>query len=426
MAETLPLRGLRYAPNYNRPVAFAPPYDVISTDARAELIARDPFNIAHIDVTPAAATPDWYTQAGEQFRSWRQTGILVSDDVPAYYGYVQHFHLADGGTHTRRGLFGAVRLADWGQRIFRHEHTCSAPRADRLNLMRATQAQLSPVFGMVSDPEGRLADWLQVPQCPTVDYLDQEGTQQVFWPITEAAIIAEIREYIAPREIVIADGHHRYETALAYRQERRAAASDTALPQPNDYVLMYLTAVEDPGLIILPTHRAITTDSRVDIQALLAELAASFDIIPVTSIETLECAIRRPSALPMAFGLYLGADSRWALRLRNLACAQRATDPQVSADLAGLDVSVLQNLILEPCFHIDAAGLAQGERVRYTISEGEACGWVDIGQAQAAFILNPTSLQQVWHTARHLVTMPQKSTYFYPKLLTGLVIHVLD
>lgn len=426
MAETLPLRGLRYALAYNRPTVFAPPYDVISTDARAELLARDPFNIAHIDVTPTATAPDWYTQAGEQFRAWRQAGVLVTNDVPAYYGYVQHFHLADGSSYTRRGLFGAVRLADWGQGIFRHEFTRSAPRADRLILMRATQAQLSPVFGMVSDPEGRLVRWLQVPQCPAVNYLDQEGTQQVFWPITEAVIIAEIREFLASREIVIADGHHRYETALAYRQERRTVASDSALPQPYDYVLMYLTAVEDPGLIILPTHRAITTDSKVDIQALLAELDVSFEILPVTCAETLECAIRHPSSSPMAFGLYLGADSRWTLRLRNPAEALRATGPQVTADLAGLDVSVLQNLILEPCFHINSAGLAQGERVRYTISESEACAWVDSGQAQAAFILNPTRLEQVWHAARHLVTMPQKSTYFYPKLLTGLVIHALD
>lgn len=424
MAETLPLRGLRYSLAYNRSTVFAPPYDVISTDSREDLLERNPVNIAHIDATPAAAASDWYKQAGEQFRSWRRTGVLVTDDVPAYYGYVQHFQLADGSRHTRRGLFGAVRLAEWGQGIFRHEHTRSAPRADRLNLMRATRAQLSPVFGMVSDPEGRMAHWLRVPSCPAVDYQDQEGTQQIFWPITETAIIAEIREFLTPRDIVIADGHHRYETALAYRNKQCISA--LALPQPYDYVLMYLTAVEDPGLIILPTHRAVTTDSKIEPQALLTNLGISFEIMPVARDETLECAVRRQKAASVALGLYLGADSRWALRLRNPEYTLRATSPQETADLAGLDVSVLQNLILEPCFHINTADLAQGEWVRYTISESEACAWVDSGQVQAAFILNPTSLQQVWQAARQLVTMPQKSTYFYPKLLTGLVIHALD
>jgi uncharacterized protein (DUF1015 family) len=257
MAETLPLYGWRYAPAYNRPAVYAPPYDVISTAERAELVARDPHNIANIDVTPAGAASDWYSQAGERLRSWCAAGVLVREERPAYYGYIQHFRLADGRAHTRRGLFGAVRLVEWGQGIFRHEHTRSAPRADRLNLMRATRAQLSPVFGMISDPELRLARWLQPPQQPEVDYIDQEGTQQIFWPITDRTAIDAIRNYLAPRDIVIADGHHRYETALAYRNERRNAANDLSQPQPYDYVLMYLAAVEDPGLVILPTHRVI-------------------------------------------------------------------------------------------------------------------------------------------------------------------------
>ncbi|MHB1354810.1 MAG: DUF1015 domain-containing protein [Anaerolineae bacterium] len=426
MVETLPLRGLRYAPTHNQPTVFAPPYDVISPVARAELVARDQYNIAHIDVTPAGAALDWYIQAREILDSWRQTEVLIGEDAPAYYGYVQRFRLADGSVHVRRGLYGAVRLAEWEQGIFRHEHTRAAPRADRLNLMRATQAQLSPVFGMVSDPEGQLMRWLQVPQMPVVDYVDQEGTQQVFWPITDAANIAEIRAFLAPRDIVIADGHHRYETALAYRNERHTAVGNTEQPQSYDYVLMYLTAVEDPGLVILPTHRVIAAKPSIDAQTLLAQLAANFQITPVTKGESLETAIDHASDLATAFGLYLGNDSRWTLRLRGPANAQRPTNPAVPDDLAHLDVSVLQNLILEPCFHIDSAALTQGEYVRYTISESEACSWVDEGQAQAAFILNPTSLQQVWQTARHLVTMPQKSTYFYPKLLTGLVIHILD
>jgi uncharacterized protein (DUF1015 family) len=426
MVETLPFCGLRYAPAFNRPAVFAPPYDVISPGARAALAARDPYNIAHVDVTPAGATPSWYAQAKETLESWRQMGILVSENASAYYGYIQHFQLTDGTRRIRRGLFGAVRLAEWGQGIFRHEHTRAAPRADRLNLMRATQAQLSPVFGMVSDPDGQLASWLHGPKVPVVDYVDEEGTRQVFWPITNEVTIAEIQAFLAPRDIVIADGHHRYETALSYRNERHAVSKNTEQPQSYDYVLMYLTGVEDPGLVILPTHRVIAAKPSIDAQTLLAQLAASFEVTPVIEGESLESAIAQKSDFTTTFGLYLGTDSRWTLRLRIRGDVKGSVAPAVLDDLVDLDVSVLQNLILEPCFHIDAIGLAQGERVRYTISEQEACDWVDDGQAQAAFILNPTSLQQVWQTARHLKTMPQKSTYFYPKLLTGLVIHTLE
>ncbi len=313
-----------------------------------------------------------------------------------------------------------------GEANLRHEHTRAAPRADRLNLMRATRAQLSPVFGMISDPKGRLTQWLQAPQVPAVDLLDQEGTRQIFWPITDTNTIAELQEFLAPCDVVIADGHHRYETALVYRDERHNAIGDASHPQPCDYVLMYLGSGQDTGLVILPTHRVISAEPRIDTQTLLTRLALDFDITPAANSQSLASAIRRITAISPSFGLYLGRNSRWVLRLRDSQAAQQPESLTGGADLAELDVSVFQHLISEPCYHIDTDGLAQSERVRYTIFENEACDWVDAGQAQAAFILNPTSLQQVWQAARNLVTMPQKSTYFYPKLLTGLVIHALD
>ncbi|MHB9034120.1 MAG: DUF1015 domain-containing protein [Anaerolineae bacterium] len=422
MVEMLPFRGVRYAPDYARPEVFAPPYDVISQEMRSRYTALSPYNITHIDVTPEHAGVEWYPQAAEKLNSWRNQAVLVSDSEPTYYGYVQYFNLPDGSAYARYGLFALVRLANWGDGIYRHEFTRAAPRADRLNLMRATKAQLSPVFGMLHDPHLQLRTWLQPPEVPAVDYVDAEGTRQVFWPITETGAIEAIRSFLAAKEIVIADGHHRYETALAYRDERRAAGGNPAVPQPYDYVLMYVTALQDPGLCILPTHRVVVVPDLPLIAQLRDRLARNFDVSPAAPGQTLEQQIRPLGEESITLGAYLGRNNRWICKLRNA----KAPGTAGQADKIELDVAVLQNLILEPILGINAEVLKGGDRVFYTISESEACARVDSGQAQAAFILNPTRLDQVWNSARMLQTMPQKSTYFYPKLLTGLVIHSLQ
>ncbi|MCE5257723.1 MAG: DUF1015 domain-containing protein [Chloroflexi bacterium] len=424
MVETLPFCGIRYAPRFSKPEVFAPPYDVISAELRDTYTARDAHNITHIDVTPAGAGLDWYDQAASQLNSWIRQGVLAQDDTPMYYGYVQHFRLADQTTYTRRGIFAAVRLAAWGEGIYRHEHTRSAPRADRLNLMRATRAQLSPVFGMFSDPELQLSAWLQPPPAAAVNYTDQEGTQQIFWPLAAPSVIANIQAFLADKEIVIADGHHRYETALAYRDERRAAEGNPSRSQPYDYVLMYVTALQDPGLCILPTHRVVTISGMPSLPTLRQLLSANLAITDAAHDAPLASLIRPLDETGTAFGIYLGKGTRWICRLKDSSSGNSAQTSD-SADEQALDVSILQDLVLEPCFGIDAGALQASERVYYTISEAEACARVDSGQAQAAFILNPTRLAQVWQTARQLQTMPQKSTYFYPKLLTGLVMHTL-
>lgn len=416
MPEILPFRGLRYSDEYTRPTVFAPPYDVISPADREHFTATDAYNITHIDVTPIPTPDDWYNTAAARLLAWRRQGVLTMDHAPAYYGYLQQFSLADGSQHSRKGVFAAVRLAEWGAGIYRHEHTRAAPRADRLSLMRATRTQLSPVFGMISDPELRLAALLVPPAAVPVDYVDQEGTRQVFWPIFDPDITAAIKQVLDDKEIVIADGHHRYETALAYRAERRAEDGDPTQPQPYDYVLMFLTSVQDPGLCILPTHRVIKTVDRQLPANLLSRLAERFEVLPAEGAASLEQQLMAFAGRANAFGLYLGGSARYI-------CVWRKPEDASSGILESLDVSVLLREILEPLFNIDADALKAGDRVEYTISEAQACASVERGEAQAAFILNPTLLSQVWDTARALQTMPQKSTYFYPKLLTGLVIY---
>jgi uncharacterized protein (DUF1015 family) len=421
MVEVIPFRGLHYAEL--KASVLAPPYDVISPAQRRRLLARDPFNIVRVDLGPTPTPPEWYTKAAENLARWVATGVLVREERPLLYGYQQHFSLEDGRRRVRTGFLARVRLAEWGQGIHRHEHTRMEPRADRLRLMETTQAQLSPVFGLYRDPEGELRRWLEPPAQPWYDGLDEDGVRHIFWPLTDPAAMAALVEGMRSKEVVIADGHHRYETALTYRAERRRAEGNPPTPQPYDYVLMYLTALEDPGLEILATHRVITHLPVLNGLSFLKSCARDFELIPVRDT-TLREAVARAAGDTVAIGVELGWAGAWVLRLKDMERARRAAG--AGADLAELDVCVLQNLIFRPRLGITPELLTIGELVHYTIHEEEARAAVQRGEAQVAFILNPTKPEQVWQAACRGVTLPPKSTYFYPKLLTGLVINPLD
>ena len=434
MVQVLPMRGLCYGPGYAEASVFAPPYDVISSEQQRRLLARSPYNVVRLILGPTPGDGPWYGAAAATLARWVAEGILVRGAAPALYGYRQRFALADGRTRLRSGFIGRIRLGEWGNGVYRHEHTRTGPRLDRLRLTRATRANLSPVFGLYRDVHRELSLWLQPPAQPELAFQDDEGVEQAFWRIAEPAAIAALEEGMARREIVIADGHHRYETALAYRAERRALEGDPSALQPYDFVLMYLTAVEDPGLVILPSHRVIASPPAVNGAALLQALAADFEISSWDGKEPLTTAVGQAAGgqtsgageRTVALGVCLGPAGTWVLRLRDLERARRAAEGYLAADLAELDGCVLQNLILGPHLHISPEALANTERVSYTIHQDEAFQRVQTGQAQAAFILNPTTVEQVWRAATQGVTMPQKSTYFYPKLLTGLILNPLD
>jgi uncharacterized protein (DUF1015 family) len=428
MVEIAPLRGLRYSGPYSGGAVFAPPYDVISPAQQRGYLARSPYNVVRLILGPTPGDTGWYDEAAATLSRWISGGVLARDPSPVLYGYQQHFALGQGPaarTFVRSGFVARVRLQEWGQGIYRHEQTRVAPRADRLRLMRAVGANLSPVFGLYADPQLELRPRLVPPAQAAVDYRDDEGVRQVFWPIADPAAIAALVGALATRNVVIADGHHRYETALTYRAERRALEGSPAEPQPYDYVLMYLTAAEDPGLCILPTHRVISGGPALDGSTLLPALRRDFGLEPVADPAQLVAAVAAAGRSGVALGACLGAAGTWVLRLKSLEAARQAAGADVADVLAELDVHVLQSLVLAPHMGISRELLATGERVSYTIDAAEACGLVAQGSAQAAFILNPTTIGQVWRAALGGVTMPQKSTYFYPKLLTGLVLNPL-
>jgi uncharacterized protein (DUF1015 family) len=425
MVEIAPFRGLRYAPSLSREPVFSPPYDVIDASLRNKLLEASPHNVVHVTFGPEPTPATWYDEAARRFQHWQAQGVLLRDAAPSFYAHEQAFVGPDGQTMVRRGFFARVRLVPWGQGIHPHEKTRSGPKADRLRLMRSLHAQESPVFGIYRDSEGSLDAFLGAPPDDAVTAVDDEGVRHTCWPLSSPALLTQMVAYLAERDIVIADGHHRYETALAYRDEVRARAGREAPSGAHDYVLMYLTPADGDGLVILPTHRVVTAPLPGGEIKLPAALEPDFCLEPIAEDTQLATALAAHHDGAIKLGLYLPPGA-WLLTLRDRARAHAAAPPDQPRELAELDVAVLQNLILAPYLAITTDTLAHGDAVRYTTHADEARLAVREGGASAAFVLNPTSVDQVWRAAIAGVTMPQKSTYFYPKLLTGLVMNPLD
>ena len=396
MAVVRPLRALRYDPATVGDVGrvLAPPYDVISPAEQEELHGRSPHNVVRL-ILPKAA--DRGAAAARQLREWIDARVLVRDETPAVYLYSQRFTLADGSTHRRDGVLCRLRLEDFAAGVVRpHERTLPGPKADRLALFRATGANLSPIFGLYSRPGERVRELLGAAAlgAPAVDV---DGWHQL-WTVSDAAAVARFQEALASETIFIADGHHRYETALAYRDENPGV--DEAR-----YVLAYLANMEEEGVVILPTHRLVPRPLRLAPDALEARLRETFELTPAPR------GRRRDGEIDVVL-----RDRRWRLVARPAATARlRDVPPAVRA----LDVALLHGAILEPLLGLTA------EDLEFTHDDIEAIEAVEQGRAHAAFLLNAPTMHAVRDVCLAGEVMPQKSTYFYPKLATGLVLSLV-
>jgi uncharacterized protein (DUF1015 family) len=424
MVEVIPFRGLRYAPKLRHQPVYSPPYDVIDASTRQRLLAGSPYNVVHVTLGPQNAPEEWYQEAARRLNRWQAESIIIRDRTPALYAYEQAFDGPKGTPLVRRGFFARVRLVAWGEGIHPHERTHSGPKADRLQLMRALHAQESPVFGLYRDPDGALEDLLGAAPADAITTTDDDGVRHSCWKVTDVQLLRQVAGSLRDQDIVIADGHHRYETALAYRDEVRRQRPAGDRTGAHDYVFMYLTTAESPGLVILPTHRVVIRPLPLPDDQLRAALASSFVLRPVACDENLPAAIAARHNGELTLGMRLPSGA-WTLTLRDRKIAHNAVPAGQPQELAELDVCVLQNLVLGPHLHISSEDLAHGNAVRYTIQAAEACNAVAERRASAAFLLSPTATEQVWRVAVAGVTMPQKSTYFCPKLLTGLVINPL-
>ncbi|HEX8940254.1 MAG TPA: DUF1015 domain-containing protein [Candidatus Limnocylindrales bacterium] len=429
MPEIRPFRALRFdveaVGDLGRVVA--PPYDVIGPAQHRALLARHPRNAVRLDLPteePGDAPDDRYRRAARTFAAWRSDGTLHKDPRPSIYVYEQTYAVPGSSeTRVQRGFFGRLRLEPTaaGSGVLAHERTLSGPREDRYKLLRATGANMSPVVVLYDDPAAAAGILERIAAAPPdADLVDDEGTRHRLWALAEdgpaGSAVDALLAIAGERPVTIADGHHRYETALRYRDERRMTRSCETDPA-YDFLLALFLDTRQP-LTVLPTHRVVR--GLGDADPLPDRLAELFEVQPA-SREALLARFGAPAAAPGAIGLWTrGGGHLLAAR----PAAIEALLPAGSDAFRALDVVRLQ-VALETCCGIDAAVAAAGGRLAYTKSAEEAMRWVDdaVEGADAAFLLAPTPVAAITAVAAAGEAMPQKSTYFHPKALTGLLIN---
>ena len=432
MAEIVPFAGLRYDLGRIGDAArvLAPPYDVIGEAERAELEARDPHNIVRVEL-PRGEGDARYGAAANLLRSWIAEGVLRREPTPAMYLYEQQFTWA-GQAYTRQGIIAALRLEPFDKRVvLPHERTLTGPKEDRRRLLVTTRTQISQVFGLFRDAEGAaLAELTAIAvAAPALDATTPDGTRHRLWVITEAARLNRLANVVRDKQILIADGHHRYETMVSLRGELRVAGGAGAR-EPAEYGAMFLARAEDPGLLVLPTHRLVKGIEDFDISAFLAAASAAFDVIDgdETTAQTVEArltqlAVGADGQPRVVFGVRApGARGPTWLMLKPIVDLSALGPPA----LRSLDVTVLHGVLLGPLLGIDAAALANQTNLTYTHDTAEALARVDAGEVQAAFLMNATTIAQVLEACEQGHVLPQKSTYFQPKLATGLVMYQVE
>jgi uncharacterized protein (DUF1015 family) len=432
MADISPFRGIRYRPDLHLDDVVAPPYDVLSAAQAAQLRARSPYNVTHVDlpVPPGAeATEEAYARAAATFSDWRSEGMLVRDELPGIVVVDQTYTGPDGRERTRRGFIARLRLAGLEERVvLPHERTHAGPKVDRLRLYRATHADISQIFLLFSDDDGsagRDLDAAAAALPPAAWREAHDGDGNTHRCATLAGPEAErVAEALRGRPVYIADGHHRYETALAYRDERRALGDADA-----DTLMVYLCSLNDPGLTVFPTHRLVHGVSALSVATLTELMSPYFENVgePVTGAEACRAALE---ALPeqadpaRVFGLYLPReDTCLTVKTREPAATERLTADGFSPAAAGLSVTMLHELLFREALGLDHE---HAERhVDYAKNVPDALAALQGGQYELGAFLNATLVDQVRAIADQGEVMPQKSTYFYPKLLTGLVFDAL-
>jgi uncharacterized protein (DUF1015 family) len=416
VADVEPLRALHYdsARAGDLAALVAPPYDVIDPPERAALAAQSPHNVVALDLPQAADGGDPYEHAARTLADWQAEGVIVRDPEPALWAHSQDYTGPDGRRRTRHGFFARVRVEEYGAgRIRPHERTHPGPKEDRLRLTRATRANLSPIFSLYDDPQN--AAWNALaPHTdgePTGDVTDPDGTRHRLWRVGDPTAIQAATSALADTELLIADGHHRYETARVYAEEIGGEGG-------HRYVLMYLVALQDPGLEIFPTHRLLVGLDDNRRAALRTELDRDWEIADVAPEE-----LEPTGDGPVRAG-YLEHDRAVMLSLRDQAIADEAL-PDHAEPYRRLDTAVLEALVLKSALNMTEDDISHLNGLDYARSAAEARQRVESGDADAAFFMRSTPVEQVRAVAAAGETMPPKSTYFFPKVLTGLLFNPL-
>ena len=423
MADVQPLTALRYDLSSvgSLDAVAAPPYDVIDDELRAELASRSPFNVVEVDLPRADDGGDPYSHAEHLWEGWQQQGIVVREREPAIWVLTQDYTGPDGNAYTRHGFFARVRVTDYGPGLIRpHERTHPGPKEDRLNLTRATRANLSPIFSLFSDPENSAWSALEpvTSDEPFGTVTDRDGSVNRLWRVNDGDTIAAVQGALAERELLIADGHHRYETARVYAREVGGEGE-------HSYVLMFLCSLQDSGLTIFPTHRLLTDLKDPAKQETLGRaIKESFEIERLDDARDLQPPAGGSGTVQMG---YMDAHFKqpFRLTLKDPEIAARAL-PDRSDAYRRLDTAVLESVILKGALGMTDDDIDHKHGLDYSKDLDDALDAVQTGRVDAAFYMRATPVEHVQEVAAEGESMPPKSTYFFPKIPTGLVFNALE
>jgi uncharacterized protein (DUF1015 family) len=447
MADILPFIGTRYNSQLIGDLSkvVAPPYDIISPDQQDELYERHPNNVIRLelgrDKPGDDAFSNRFTRAANSLRTWRSDGILIEEDQPAIYLYEQEFRVSEKQVKKRRGFFALVRIDDaQSGRTKPDEQTFAGPKADRLKLMRATGANLSSIFAVYTDRERQIQEMISERmdhEKPWEVIVDEEQVVHRMWVVHKKEFIMKLREGMKPRRLFIADGHHRYETALSYRDEMREETGKRDSKQPFDYMMMYLTSSDQDGLVILPTHRALSRRfmSEVDLKAALEEIRECFDVqegkVDLEKPDAAGCKIvttvgklgDKCTAIAMA----LSSGKVYYLRLKKAIdpCAL-IEDEDVDDRVKRLDVSILHNCIINQIFVGNPEFELEDDECSYVRDMSQVLNLLKSKKAPVAFVMNAIPIQRFMEIVGAGIRLPRKSGFFHPKIITGLVLRNMD
>ena len=420
MAEIIPFKGILYNPaKVDASKIMAPPYDIVAQDLKEELYQKSPHNVIRIDFGKDKDgdndNENRYTRASKFLTQWHEEGILTQDPAPSFYCYEMSYEI-NGETLKTRGFLGAVKIEELGKgRIHPHEMTYSKPKSDRLNILRICNANTSPIWSLYSSTKKMASSILEdiAKEKPFIEADIGDNVAHRLWKISDGSLIEKIKEEMSDKDVFIADGHHRYETALAFQQEMKEKGLNKTGEEPFNYVLMFLSNMDDEGLSLLPTHRIVEIDSDIHPKDILGE---HFEVQKISSEgnsgeETRREMFNMMQAKKHSFGMYLtNADTYYLLLFKG-----SIEDLDLPDCLKKLDVTVLHQFIFEKLLNIG--------HYEYEMAPDVAVERANKGSFEAVFFLNKTDIMDVKDVALAGHRMPPKSTYFYPKLLTGMVIY---
>lgn len=425
MTKIIPFKALMYNQKIIKDVSkvVCPPYDVISPEQQEYYYQKDPHNLIHILLAKDKAGDNKYERSGKYFKEWIKENILISEEMPSIYFYSQLYNLK-GEKRTRYGFIALLRLGNSNSGVYGHENTHMPAKEDRFRLLKQVKANLSPIFVLFPDQKriiARMREKFIQGQAPSIELTDDDKTVHKIWRISSPEIVSAVQEKMTDENIFIADGHHRYEVSCAYQEEMKQLAGKSSQDESFDYILAYFTNLDPRGLTIMPIHRLVRLKEEFNMREFQNLLSEYFDVEEVKDRNKFFFLLNKAAGHEHILGMYKNKKF-WFIRLKNIKILDKIIKDK-PYEYRILDVSILNHIVLKKILGLD---LDDKEVIRFSPDCEELIETVNKEADKIAFFLNPVKVEQIMSVAIKGEKMPPKSTYFYPKVLSGLVINKLE